>query len=136
MNDIIISEAKEMLAEINNGISKTRNRCWQFMGLIIAIDIYLLKSSLEETASFQLKILGLIAMPFSLYCLFKLLYSAIPSTLSISGTHPKEIQKISNGDKKFLEKNLIYGLELRIDCMSSNRTELFQSKNKRVLVLI
>jgi hypothetical protein len=65
--ELVIKEAKELLFNLSNGISKTRDRSWQLLAFIIAVDVYLLKNVIEDNTNNLLSVITVIAIPFSVW---------------------------------------------------------------------
>lgn len=104
--NLIITEAKDCLNSINDGISKTRERSWQLIAFMIALDIYLAKLTTENIDKYAIGGLLVFALICSIY-VFKQLYASLfPSTLRFAGAPPYGLDE----DLKVSEEELYYSI--------------------------
>jgi len=123
-NEIALQEARENLRDINNGVENSKKRSWQLLAIIIAIDVFLIKGILDNESSDAIRVIGLIAIPFTIY-IFKNLSSGInPSGLRDMGIQPDLIKPIMDKDKSKFMADLLYSYQTSIN------------KNTEVLELI
>lgn len=104
MNDkqkFALSEGKELLKDINVSISKTRDKSWQLLAFILALDFYLLKLFYENGVSdIKLNIVSVICLVFNLYILYNLRLSLFPTGFVQNGSSPEKINKIIEQEKE------------------------------------
>lgn len=115
LKEAAIIEAKSFLADINSAISNIRDRSWQLMAFVMAIDVYLFQSIVSITPTAELRTMFYISIPFSIYTYRCLYYALFPSKIVLNGSQPKMLDTIIDGGEDFFYKAIMKGIQKSID---------------------
>jgi hypothetical protein len=115
MEEIIIRESKSYLENVNNGISKTRDKAWQLLAFVIAVNVYLGKSVIENGTINMLQYLLPICFLSSVFIFYNLYKTLLPSGIVVNGFEPKKLELINKDGKKFFYDCIKHSLQIAID---------------------
>jgi hypothetical protein len=136
MEEQIIKEAKSYLENVNNGISKTRDRAWQLLAFVLAINVYLGKNVLENNTIKMIYWLLPICFLFSLVIFYKLYKTLLPSGLIVNGFEPVKLEQISKDGDKFFYDSLKHSIQIAIDSNQSILAEMILSYKFAIKAII
>lgn len=136
MEEQIIKESKSYLENVNNGISKTRDRAWQLLAFALAVNVYLGKSVIEKHTILMMQYLLPICFLFSLFVFYKLYKTLLPSGLIVNGFEPVKLDLISKDGDKFFYESLKHSLQIAIDSNQSILSDMIRSYKLAVKAVI
>ena len=89
-----ISEAKDLVLDINNAISKTREKSWQLLAFLIGINAFFI-TSLEYNTNYVL-IYGTftICLVFDIFISINLMFCMMPNKIISNGGYPNLILNV------------------------------------------
>jgi hypothetical protein len=136
MDEIIIRESKSYLENVNNGISKTRDKAWQLLAFVMAVNVYLGKSVIEETKTDMMQYLFPICFLFSMFIFYKLYKTLLPSGIVVNGFEPIKLEQINKDGKQFFYDSLKHSLQIAIDSNQSILSNMIMSYKLAVKAVI
>jgi len=92
-------ESKDLLISVLDGISNTRNKTWQIMGVLFTIQAFLITDFFSCDFTSIQSIIFIILIPFSLFIYYKCFHSVFPYDLALNGMKPSQFYK----DTDYLE---------------------------------
>lgn len=95
-----ITEAKDLLAEINNAISKTRDKSWQLLAFLIAVNVYVVTSIIEGKSTYLTLGLSLICLVYDIIIGKHLHFCMFPNKLYSNGGYPDKINETIDQEKQ------------------------------------
>lgn len=117
-NNIILSEAKSLLVDMNSCISKTRDRVWQILGATTTLNILIIGFAMSCNNNNFLILLSSLSVLYSCYIFYTSYAALLLSRMSLNGFPPKLTTEI---DESIL-----------IDCLISSYQKAI-SDNETVL---
>lgn len=138
MKQLALQEAKEYADHLHKQIQRAREKGWQVLLFLLAIDVYLIKQILEaEHRAVYLIMLG-IATPFSVY-MFRLLRMVVFPTSYISpgarvASLRKEMKNATEPDH--LVDALMDSVDLQVTANRTVMQQMIDSYKKSVWALI
>lgn len=136
MEEQIIKESKNYLENVNNGISKTRDRAWQLLAFVLAVNVYLGKSVIEKNTIVMIHYLLPICFFFSLFIFYNLYKTLLPSGLIVNGFEPVKLEQISKDGDAFFFESLKHSLQIAIDSNQSILSDMIMSYKLAVKAVI
>jgi hypothetical protein len=136
MEEQIIKESKTYLENVNNGISKTRDRAWQLLAFVLAVNVYLGKSVIEKNTIVMIHYLLPICFFFSLFIFYNLYKTLLPSGLIVNGFEPVKLEQISKDGDAFFFESLKHSLQIAIDSNQSILSDMIMSYKLAVKAVI
>lgn len=106
MQLFLLNEAKDHLKDVNEGIQRTREKCWTILAFMFGVLFYLMqKVIIESSANEVTKMLCIFSAIFTGLILYNLKYSILPSEhFRFNGDSGKNIKLIlENGLNVFDE---------------------------------
>jgi hypothetical protein len=104
---IIITEAKDLLKGVNEGISKTRDKCWQLVAFMIAIDMLSFKLISEHPSEHVYMIISTACLVCSAFIFYYLQSALFPKELRFGGAFPDGLNEDLNKGGRVLYFSII-----------------------------
>ena len=84
------TESKDLLISVLNGISNTRNKTWQIIGILLTIQAFLITDFFDCEFTSVKSMIFIISVPFSLLIYYKCFNSVFPDDLALNGMKPNQ----------------------------------------------
>ena len=124
---IEISEGKEFSAALFQMVQRVRDKSWQLIAFIIAVDSYLIKGVVDSPAANKFLIMSAVAAVFNIFLFKNLLPSLTPISLRMPGAEPHNMAKL----REFKEEEIYYeSLILGIRETINRNTEVLDRLNE------